>query len=378
MRSNLLKCLLPLFAIFLLTLTQLTHAGIRPSFRLDSCTWDATHIVLVAATSEGDVFSVVESWKGDLKTGDTLKVPELKPDSDAVLISRYTEGQAFEHTDESGVSGRIPRQPVGSQMVLFLKQHEEKDALSHATNIQASGQWQPASLYGGIKVSVVWIDGGQLFCFQQRMNPGPSALGRCWQRTQMELLALIGRIKEVLQTQDNLARVLRLEDRKARVEQLQAIVYGDVWYGARKEALEGLGKAGPYALPAIQQILHKPPVPYDSRDLIRALAEAAGEDAVNELNRRLQQNLDFWRSTGRSLKNGWWNQDPTPDAPLRVKYDETIELVRALDHKRYRPATLTAVQLRDFWLSLPQLNDPSGLNQMAEECDHLVKHLGAK
>jgi len=253
MRSNLLKCLPPLFAIFLLTVTQPTHAGIRPFFSLDSCTWDATHIVVVATTSEGDVFTVVESWKGDLKAGDTLKVPELKPDSDAVLISRYPEGAVFDHADESGVSERIPRQPVGSQMVLFLKQHEEKDALSHATNIQASGQWQPASLYGGIKVSVVWIDGGQLFCFQQRMNPGR------WQRTQMELPALIGRIKEVLQTQDNLARVLRLEARNASVEQLQAIVYGDVWYGARKEALQGLGKAGPSALPAIQQILDNPP-----------------------------------------------------------------------------------------------------------------------
>ena len=35
-------------------------------------------------------------------------------------------------------------------------------------------------------------------------------------------------------------------------------------------------------------------------------------------------------------------------------------------------------ELRDFWLSLPQLNDPSGLNQMAKECDHLVKHLSTK
>ena len=367
MRSNLPKCLPPLFAMFLLTVTQPTHAGFRPSFSLDSCTWDATHIVLVATTSEGDVFIVMESWKGDLKAGDTLKVPELKPDSDAVPISRYPEGEAFDHTDESGVSGRIPRQPVGSQIVLFLKQRQEKDASSQATNIQASGQWQPASVYGGMKVSVVWIDGGQLFCFQQQMNPGPSALGRCWQRTQMDWPALIGRIKDVLQTQDNLARVFRLEDRNARVEQLQAIVYGDVWYGARKEALQGLGKAGPSALPAIQQILDKPPVPYDSRDLIRALAEAAGENAGNELNRRLRQNLDFWRSRGHSLKNGWWNQDATPDAPLRVKYDETIELVRALDHERYRPATRTAAELRDFWLSLPQLNDPSGLNQMAKE-----------
>jgi hypothetical protein len=61
-----------------------------------------------------------------------------------------------------------------------------------------------------------------------------------------------------------------------------------------------------------------------------------------------------------------------------VKYDETIELVRALDHERYSPATRTAAELRDFWLSLPQLNDPSGLDQMVEECDLLVRHLKAE
>jgi hypothetical protein len=374
-RSNMLA----LFAAFLLIVAQPTHAGFRPSFTLDVCTWDATHIVLVAVTSEDDVLTVIESWKGDLRAGDVLQVPELRSDSDAVPISRYPKGQAFEHADESGISGRIPRQPVGSQMVLFLKQIQEKDAPSQGTSVQTRRRWQPASSYGGMKVSVVWIDGGQLFCFQQRENPGPSALGQCWQRVQLlDLTALIGRIEDVLRTQDNLVRVLRLEDRNARVEQLQAIVYGDVWYGARKEALQGLGKAGPSALQAIQQILDKPPVPYDSRDLIGALVEAEGQDAGNELDGLLRQNLDFWRSTGPTLKNGWWNQDATPDTPLRVKYDETIELVRALDHERYSPATRTAAELRDFWLSLPQLNDPSGLDQMVEECDLLVRHLKAE
>jgi hypothetical protein len=261
MRSDLLRCLPSLFAMFLLTVTQPTRAGFRPSFSLDSCTWDATHIVLVVTTSESDPFTVMESWKGDLKPGDNIRVPELKPDSDAVPISRYPEGKAFEHADESGVSGRIPRQPIGSQMILFLKWNLERETPSQPTNIQHSGQWQPASLYGGMKVSVVWIDGGQPFCFQQGTYPGPSALGRCWQRTLMDLPGLTSRIMDVLQTQDNLARVFRLEDHNAWVEQLQAIVYGDVWYGARKEALQGLGKAGPSALRAIQQILDTLPRP---------------------------------------------------------------------------------------------------------------------
>lgn len=35
------------------------------------------------------------------------------------------------------------------------------------------------------------------------------------------------------------------------------------------------------------------------------------------------------------------------------------------------------MHLRDFSRSLPQLNDPSGLNQIAEECDKLIGQLQA-
>jgi Toastrack DUF4097 len=63
------------------------EAGIRPSFSLDGCSWSATHIVLVQTTAEDGVFSVVESWKGDLKPEASLEIPELKPNKDAVPIS---------------------------------------------------------------------------------------------------------------------------------------------------------------------------------------------------------------------------------------------------------------------------------------------------
>jgi hypothetical protein len=375
MRSDLLKFSLPLFAVLLLAIHS-AHAGFRPSFRLDFCAWHATHIVLVATTPTDDVFAVTESWKGDLKPGDTLEVLALKPESAAVPISLYPDVKPPGHSDEYGVSGRIPRQPIGSQMILFLKRRHGPVTFTQGTSTRGASEWQAVS--SEMKVSVVWIDGGQPYCFQQLMNPGPSTLSHCWQRTQqLNSPALRRRINEVLQTQDDLARVLDLEDRGARAEQLQLIVYRDV-YEARKEALQGLGKAGSPALPAIRRIMDKPPIPYDSRDLIRALAEAAGEDAGKELNERLRQDLGYWRAIAGSLKEGWWNQDVKPEAPLRERYDETIELVRALDHERYRPAARTATELRDFWLSLPQLNDGTGLSQMAKESGQLVKHLNAK
>ena len=46
-------------------------AGIRPSFYLDGCGWEATHVVVVDAGEKIDGRVVVlESWKGDLRKGD--------------------------------------------------------------------------------------------------------------------------------------------------------------------------------------------------------------------------------------------------------------------------------------------------------------------
>ena len=39
-------------------------AAFRPSFSLDFCSWNATHIVLAEITPRDDEFHVLESWKG--------------------------------------------------------------------------------------------------------------------------------------------------------------------------------------------------------------------------------------------------------------------------------------------------------------------------
>jgi hypothetical protein len=79
------------FVVFLAIGAIPVDAGIRPSFSLDGCSWRATHIVLVQTTPEDGVFSVVESWKGGLKPGDSLEIPELKPNRNAVPISELSK-----------------------------------------------------------------------------------------------------------------------------------------------------------------------------------------------------------------------------------------------------------------------------------------------
>jgi hypothetical protein len=84
-----LDCLFLTACVILLAFGAIqVDAGIRPSFSLSSCSWSATHVVLVQTTPEDGAFSVVESWKGDLKPGDSLEIPELKPNKNAVPLQQ--------------------------------------------------------------------------------------------------------------------------------------------------------------------------------------------------------------------------------------------------------------------------------------------------
>jgi len=393
MQQSVIHKLLIRLVIFLAIGAIPVRASIRPSFHLDWCSWNATHIVLVRTTSKDGVFSVTKSWKGDLKPGDSLAVPELKPDKDAVAISSYPKPEGFDVDDAQAVAQQIPRQPVGAEMILFLR---KKDTASSPATEATGTRWQPASSFGGMKVSAVWIDHGSAFCFLQWMNPGPSALYKCLDFSvgSSDVAVLTARIQHVLQVQGALAMTIAIKNHpEARADRIGHIAQGDVWV-AQGEALDALGKSGAVALPEILQAMDKPTVPYDSAVTIRALVEAAGNDSGRVLNGRLQQDLIYWRTIAPTLTLGWRGRLTDPGGPLWVKFDETEALIRELDEERYAPAAQTAAELRDFWVSQPVLNDPSGGQPdgnsgtapeaapthflgLAKDCDDFVKHMAS-
>jgi hypothetical protein len=214
------------------------------------------------------------------------------------------------------------------------------------------------------------MDGNRLYVFTQWMNPGPSLLSS-WDST----VAIVhARVVGIIDTRKSLDAVVRLKDKGERAERLKPYVHSDV-LPAKRFALEQLGKCGPSAMEVIRPMLDDPDYRLDAEDLIKAYAEAGGESAGEELNNRLQKELAFRETTGPTLQQGWWNQDAKLDAPLRLHYGQTIQLIRGLHLTHYTPALTTAVQLRDFWRSYPQLNDPSGLDQLVRECHSLVTHL---
>ena len=373
MRLNFLGFLrLCIVTTLLVVFQHPTFAGIRPSFALDYSSWHATCIVLVEVTPMDGVFSVVESWKGELQSRDTITIPELAPAPGAMLISLYPRRTDFFAPDENKISEHIPAVPIGSRMILFLKKEEGSEASPTRTSAKSRQNWRPANFFDEMNASVVWIDGGQLYSFQQVMNPGPSILTHL----DVSLQKMRGRVTEVNRIQRELAEVISIENTVARAEGLKPYVHSEV-YDAQRLALNELGNCGPAALKTIRGMLDDPAFAHEKTELVKTFVEAGGEAVGEELNSRLQQELAFWQATAPSLPQGWWNQDPAPHAALREKYLQTFQLILGLERTHYAPALNTAKHLGNLWRSLPQLNDPSGLNQMVEECDKLVDQLEA-
>jgi hypothetical protein len=357
----------------LVTLLIPAFGGFRPSFGLDYCSWNATHIVLADITSQDDDFKVIESWKGNLNAGDHISVPLLAPAPHAIPIALYSGQRRPYAPSGKGDTEDIPRQRVGSRVVLFLRQDSVVEQTPDAAATTGKSEWQPADFFHEIRSSVIWVDDSRLYIFTQWTNPGPSLLSN-WDKS---LAKVHARVMEVIQTQEALTQIIRVKDMSVRAERLKPYVHSNT-FSAKEFALEQLGKCGPSALGTIRTMLDDPEYALEADDLIKAYSEAGGESAGEELSNRLQKELTYWQATVPKLHEGWWNQDAKPDAPLRLRYGQTIQLIRGLQHTHYTPALTTAINLRDLWRSLPQLNDPNGLDGLARECDSLINHLRQK
>ncbi|HEX3473320.1 MAG TPA: hypothetical protein VHT28_19220 [Silvibacterium sp.] len=324
--------------------------------------------MLVITTPIDGTFEVVESWKGDLPVGEQIIIPELRPTANDIPISRNPKPPDYARGD----SELIPREPVGSRMILFLKNNTDERAPANGTGETEGRVWKPSNMLGSMKASVVWIDGDQSYCFIQLLNPGPSVLSEC----SISEERVRNRVAEINSIQEKMTAVVAAKDGEERAQRLKPYVHSDV-SPAQQFALEELGKSGPAAVGTIRGMLDDPAFSDEASELVKALVKAGGEAVGVELNNRLKQDLAFWKSKGPALREGWWNEDPQPHAPLRERYAQTYELILGIEQTHYSAALNTAIQFRDFWRSLPQLNDPTGLNQMAEECDKLIDQLQA-
>lgn len=345
--------------LLLLLAAPSARAAIRPSFYMEYCAWFATHVVVVTEGEKIDgSLTVLESWKGDLAVGDIISVPELA-DFNA-KSSRLIKKPIWDR------STGPPRYVTCDRMVLFLK--EKPHAKTEGDESARIRSWDSANRWGGMNVSALWIEGETTYAFIQVMNPGPSIL--------IDYGKSEGEINKIFSEMDDehasLARASAVKDPAARAEALETFTASEQ-FPARDAAFEGLRGCGRPALPTLRRLL-RDETRLKTHDLvIKTMSDIGGEDVGEELTRVVSEELSFWKATAPGLKEGWRNQFKGPETEdLYDRYTKLYEALLGLKKLKYAGSYAVVNELRDYWRSLPQLNDRDEQDQITLACDELL------
>lgn len=344
-----------LFSTLLLILSYSpVSAGIRPSFVLETCAWNATDILVATEGKKIDgVFRVLETWKGDLNAGDTIKIPEL-----ALFLSESSRNVSDSWYQREKSS---PTTVTGERMVLFLKRAHPlvPDSSNDAQLLSPTIKWLSTSPYDGMDVSVVSIEQGQTFGFVQVINPGASLLIRLG----LSEDEMKHRVQEIEAVHISLLQASAIDDLSRRAEALGPFTHHGL-YQVQDTAFEELKKVGPAALPVLRTLLANDSLIEIHRSLVEVLAAAGKNEACPDLVGLLKKDLEFWKVTGPVLKSGWWNAEGFDSLeevePLRDRYSRDHQALMALTKRPYRESETVVREFRDFWRSLPHLADEIG------------------
>lgn len=337
-------------------------AAIRPSFSLEYSAWHASDIVVVARGAEpGGKVTVLETWKGSLSKGDSLTVPGL-PEGEPEVSQMPFGGKEPAVTAVSG-----------QRMILFLvRQATNPKAPADAGGADKPSQvaWGSADLFGGMNVSMVWVEKGQVYNFSQIKNPGPSLLVA---RNQTEE-QFKKQVDAVLADQIKVQKVLAIKDPSERARTLKPMAAG-VNTDLQQAAMNGVAACGKQGLPVLREMLADDA--YYQSCVVNSLVKALGDEAGPELTAILKQDLEYWRKLGPTLPVGWWNANARGNSGQTLiyqnRYGRLYTCLCSLRALKYAEAAEVVTALRDFWRSLPQLEDKSGLNQISQECDAVLK-----
>jgi surface antigen-like variable number repeat protein len=361
------------FAVMLLAAVSVS-AGIRPSFDLVGSSWHATDIVVVTEGKQIDgVFTVLETWKGDLKPGATISISEMGEFKDKD-VRQATKGSLIENGGPAAAE-----YVTCERMVLFLidaqktPEGADKDE-TRGGGVKSMSRWHGANTLGNeVKYSSVWIEKDKLYWFMQLMNPGPSLLyGH--RGTEAELKS---QVADVVSTQNSLNAALAISDPATRAAGLEPFAQDSIAL-AREKAFAGLAECCEAALPVLRRLLDSELTSEYRDNVIEAFAKAGGTSAGPELTAWLEKELEFWKKTGPTLRAGWWNGNgfDSLDAveSIRDRHVALLHAINALGKIRYVKAEKTVNELSDLWRSLPPLYG----DEITEACDVVLRQFGSK
>ena len=362
-------------------------AAIRPSFDA-GCAWDASDIVVVTQKENSNgVVTVQETWHGQLAKGERIHVAGLPqtPITVSTWHEDYANAIAVVVAEAAGneppTRTKAEAKKVGGErIVLFLKPVEVKP---DAKNTTAPGikRFRGASFwtedYNSAISSAVWFEQGQSYAFMQMMNPGPSELHPCGVSEEN----LKKTVQAILADKEALAKAKSLEQPTDRIAALLPLTKNT--HGRTSEgAFVALGQCGKPALPVLKEMVTNDA--YSQHDVMYAIAEASGTDAGQEITAILEKELTFWKEKAPELEVGWWNGAGKPLNfeewkrldKLRERYGILYYGLCILKKHPYPPSRELVTQIRDLWVSLPQLNhNKPERNQIIETCEEVLKAL---
>ena len=364
--------------LFLVAVSSTALAGIRPSFSPEGCSWRATDIVVVTEGSQIDGnFKVLETWKGDLKPGETISVPELAQFKEKEARALYPGPWVEKEGDGK------PRYVSGARMILFLRdankpqEDPDDDAWRTDESDVSPSRWMPTNPMGTeMKYSTAWIENGKVYCFVQIMNPGDPVIISAGRETELKT-----QVDCVVSTQMGLNTALAIPDLAARAESLEPFAKDSILW-ARDRAFSGFTECGEAALPVLRRMLDNESLREFHGDVVEALAKAGGKAVGPELTTWLEKEVEFWKRIGPTLQIGWWggtgfgsDQENASEVvePLQKRYEVLEHAVYALGAIRYTRAERVLIELNNLLRALPQLQ----FNQVTHACDEVLRDFGS-
>lgn len=208
------------------------------------------------------------------------------------------------------------------------------------------------------------------YAFLQLMSPGPGCLMNI--STEADLNS---KVSKVVEKEFSFEKAVAIADPAQRAEMLRAIVISDYPH-LELLAFAELGKCGTDALPVLRGMLNDDSLLDHHGEIIFVLGRVGGIGVAPDLTRLVENETVFWKKTAGNLKPGWWNVFPVP---LRVDdsrnhYARLRAALRALEGLNFEGCKSAVTDLRDFWRSLPQLDEINS-HQMSQACDHVLKSI---
>jgi hypothetical protein len=303
-----------------------------PTFELTTSTWHATHVAVIDASGV-----VLESWKGDLKSGARIPVEQWNlPTRETVYYGRSGPEPG---PDDPKLPMDAVREVTNARRVFFLKRKGDGDIANAAT-------WAPALLFGSeMSLAVAWLANGEAFGIRDRDDHYPPRM-RPMRLNEAQVKSVVRRLVEL---QQGLHKAARDPDPVARAERMVSFLRPDERL-AFLEAIEVMKGCGKPAWGVVRRLLTQEEFLPIHHDLVHVAMHVAGTEAIGEVERIVREESQYWASVVRS------GERPVEyNPPMSWHFSRLASSLNVLMRLDYRDPNGIVAKLRADWEADPRL-----------------------